>query len=77
MQRGKQQPGNHAVGEWLVKLNDAIYESDDLLDDLSTDRGPVARNDDQGSSFPNQTSLSMVLIKMGHKIKAIRERLDF
>jgi hypothetical protein len=33
----KKQAGNHAVGDWLGKLNDAIYDADDLLDAISTE----------------------------------------
>jgi hypothetical protein len=29
--------GNHAVRDWLKKLEDAMYEADNLLDDFSTE----------------------------------------
>ncbi|GLT54162.1 hypothetical protein SLA2020_273840 [Shorea laevis] len=33
----KQQVESEAVKDWLGKLEDAIYEADDLLDDFSTE----------------------------------------
>jgi hypothetical protein len=33
----EQQVGSHAVADWLKKLEDAMYEADNLLDDFSTE----------------------------------------
>jgi hypothetical protein len=33
----QQAVGSHAVGDWLKKLEDAMYEADNLLDDFSTE----------------------------------------
>ena len=32
----EQQAKNHAIKDWLENLKDAMYETDDLLDDFST-----------------------------------------
>jgi hypothetical protein len=33
----EQQVGSHAVRDWLKKLEDVMYEADNLLDDFSTE----------------------------------------
>ncbi|KAK4541374.1 hypothetical protein RGQ29_033244 [Quercus rubra] len=70
-----------AVKGWLEKLKDVLHDADDVLDDFSTEA--LQRNVMAGNkmtkevriffSSSNQLAFSL---KMGHKIKAIRERLD-
>ncbi|KAK4592346.1 hypothetical protein RGQ29_016757 [Quercus rubra] len=70
-----------AVKGWLEKLKDVLHDADDALDDFSTEA--LQRNVMAGNkmtkevriffSSSNQLAFSL---KMGHKIKAIRERLD-
>ncbi|KAL0007250.1 hypothetical protein SO802_008752 [Lithocarpus litseifolius] len=70
-----------AVKGWLEKLKDVLHDADDVLDDFSTEA--LQRNVMAGYkmtkevriffSSSNQLAFSL---KMGHKIKAIRERLD-
>ncbi|XP_059438360.1 putative disease resistance protein RGA4 [Corylus avellana] len=68
----EQQPGNHAVGEWLIKLNDAIYDADDLFDDLSTE-ALLREKELRIRMFFSKSNQLVYDLKMGHKIKAIRE----
>ncbi|KAK4592363.1 hypothetical protein RGQ29_016773 [Quercus rubra] len=70
-----------AVKGWLEKLKDVLHDADDVLDDFSTEA--LQRNVMAGNkmtkevriffSSSNQLAFSL---KMGHRIKAIRERLD-
>ncbi|XP_050281583.1 putative disease resistance protein RGA4 [Quercus robur] len=70
-----------AVKGWLEKLKDVLHDADDVLDDFSTkalQRNVMAGNKMTKEvriffSSSNQLAFSL---KMGHKIKAIRERLD-
>jgi hypothetical protein len=64
----KQAAGNHAVRDWLGKLEDAMYDADDLLDAVSTEalRREIITRDKKvpnryAFSFPNQTNLLIVL----------------
>ncbi|KAK4592350.1 hypothetical protein RGQ29_016761 [Quercus rubra] len=69
------------VKGWLEKLKDVLHDADDVLDDFSTEA--LQRNVMAGNkmtkevriffSSSNQLAFSL---KMGHRIKAIRERLD-
>ena len=70
-----------AVKGWLEKLKDVLHDADDVLDDFSTEalqRNVMAGNKTTKEvriffSSSNQLAFSL---KIGHKIKAIRERLD-
>ncbi|KAJ4715509.1 NBS-LRR disease resistance protein [Melia azedarach] len=70
-----------AVKVWLRRLKDAVYDADDLLDDFCTQLklnemtsgSKMAKEVRIFFSKSNQIAYSL---KMGHKIKAIRERLD-
>jgi Leucine-rich repeat (LRR) protein len=77
----KQAAGSRAVKNWLGKLEDAIYDADDLLDAISTDA--LRREIMTLHKKPNKVrilfSKSNQLanrLKMARKIKAIRKRLD-
>ncbi|XP_059452215.1 disease resistance protein RGA2-like [Corylus avellana] len=78
----EQQDNNHAVKDWLEKLKDVMYDVDDLLDDYSTKllRQQVMTRDKKMAKqvcifFSNSNQLVYGL-KMGHRIKAVRTRLD-
>ncbi|KAJ4715185.1 NBS-LRR disease resistance protein [Melia azedarach] len=75
------QKKGEAVKVWLRRLKDAVYDADDLLDDFCTQLklnemtsgSKMAKEVRIFFSKSNQIAYSL---KMGHKIKAIRERLD-
>ncbi|XP_059428669.1 putative disease resistance protein RGA4 [Corylus avellana] len=77
----QQAAGNHQVTLWLRKLEDAIYDADDLLDVVSTEalRRQVMTHHKKAKQvrifFSNSNQL-VYRLKMAHKIKAIRKRLD-
>ncbi|XP_050283822.1 putative disease resistance protein RGA4 [Quercus robur] len=77
----EKQQHNNQVRVWLKRLNDALYEADDLLDDISTEalrREVMTRNKKAKEVrifFSKSNQLAFVL-KMGHKVKAMNERLD-
>ena len=77
----EQQAQNHTIRNWLGRLKDALYEADDLLDDFSTEvlrREVMIRNKKakEVRIFFSKSNQLAYGLKMGHKIKAIRERLD-
>ncbi|XP_062173606.1 putative disease resistance protein RGA3 [Alnus glutinosa] len=77
----EQQVKRHAVRNWLKKLEDAMYEADNLLDDFSTEallREMMTRDKKakEVRIFFSKSNQLFYALKMGHKIKAIRERLD-
>ena len=72
---------NNQVRVWLKRLNDALLEADDLLDDISTKalRREVMTRNKKAKEVPIFFSKSNQLVyglQMGHKVKGIRERLD-
>ncbi|KAJ4715503.1 putative Nbs-lrr resistance protein [Melia azedarach] len=75
------QKKGYAVRIWLRRLKDAVYDADDLLDDFytqlklneMTSGSKMAKEVRIFFSKSNQIAYSL---KMGHKIQAIRERLD-
>uniref|UniRef100_A0A7N2LGV9 CC-NBS-LRR protein n=1 Tax=Quercus lobata TaxID=97700 RepID=A0A7N2LGV9_QUELO len=77
----KRSSHNLEIKDWLRKLKDVILDADDLLDDFSTE---VLRHEVMvGDVMPKEvcifSSSSNQLVfspKMGHKIKAIREKLN-
>ncbi|XP_044510827.1 putative disease resistance protein RGA4 [Mangifera indica] len=78
----EQQAKSHEVRDWLGKLKLAIYDVDDLLDDFSTEvrrRRLILQQEKKTKEIRNFFSkLKHVAysVKMGHKIKEIREKLD-
>ncbi|XP_021293332.1 putative disease resistance protein RGA1 [Herrania umbratica] len=72
---------SHEVIDWLGKLKDAVYDADDLLDDFATHvlQRQVMMQGKRGKqvsflfSKANQVAYNL---KIGHQIKAIRQRLD-
>ncbi|KAF2319602.1 hypothetical protein GH714_017455 [Hevea brasiliensis] len=72
-------PSNE-VKDWLGKLQEIVYDADDLIDDFATEA--LQRQVMTGNRMTKEVSLffssSNRLVygfKMGHKIKAIRKRL--
>ena len=77
----EQQAQNHTIKNWLGRLKDALFEADDLLDDFSTEvlRREVMTKNKKAKEvriFFSKSNRLAYSLKMGHKIKAIRERLD-
>jgi hypothetical protein len=77
----EKQDTNNQVRDWLMKLKDVAYDADDVLSDFSTedlrrsvmDGGKMAKKVRTFFSSSNQLAFRL---KMAHKIKAIREKLD-
>jgi hypothetical protein len=77
----KQSSHNNQIKDWLTKLEDVLHDADDSLDDFSTEvlRHKVMTGNKMTKevrtffSSSNQLAFSL---KMGHEIKAIRERLN-
>ncbi|XP_050284587.1 putative disease resistance protein RGA4 [Quercus robur] len=67
---------NHQIKVWLSRLKDVLHDADDLLDDFSTEvmrRKVMTKKVRLFSSSLNPLAFSP---KMGHEIKAIREKLN-
>ena len=69
------------VRVWLKRLKDAIYDADNLLDDISTEalRQEVMTRNKKAKKvriFFSKSNQLVYGLKMGHKVKGIRERLD-
>ena len=77
----EKQQHNNQVRVWLERLNGALYEADDLLDDISTEalRQEVVTLNKKAKEvrifFSKSNQLAFGL-KMRHKVKAMNERLD-
>ncbi|KAL4638668.1 hypothetical protein ACB092_03G162800, partial [Castanea dentata] len=77
----EQQQHNNQVKVWLNRLKDAIYDADNLLDDISTEalrQGVMTQNKKAKEvriffSKSNQLAYGFI---MERKIKAMRDRLD-
>ena len=77
----EKQQHNNQVRVWLKRMNDALFEADDLLDDISTkalQREVMTRNKKakEVRIFFSKSNQLVYGLKMGHKVKGIRERLD-
>ncbi|KAJ8646327.1 hypothetical protein MRB53_008075 [Persea americana] len=77
----EQQVKDKAVKIWLGELKDAAFDADDILDEFMTEvlRKKIESEDHHHmmNKVRNFLSLPLVFqIKMGHKIKVIRERLN-
>ncbi|KAA8547768.1 hypothetical protein F0562_004197 [Nyssa sinensis] len=75
------QRNSEAVKNWLIKLKDATCDADNVLDEFATEalrrrmdieRGVIS----QVSTFFSLRNPLIFRLKMGHKMKNIRERLD-
>ncbi|XVF83090.1 hypothetical protein PTKIN_Ptkin16aG0104700 [Pterospermum kingtungense] len=72
---------NNEVRVWLSQLKDAVYDVDDLLDDFGTEA--LRRKTMKGNKmskkvriFFSKSNQLAYRLKMGHKVKALREELD-
>ncbi|XAR54375.1 hypothetical protein NMG60_11029472 [Bertholletia excelsa] len=77
----KKRDTNHAIKDWLEKLQVELYELDDVLDDMSTEalrRKVIARNrkEKKVCIFISHSNQLAFRLKIGSKIKKIRKRLD-
>nr|XP_023916942.1 putative disease resistance protein RGA3 [Quercus suber] len=72
----------HQVKEWLKRLSDAIYDADDLLDDISTEalRREVMISQNKKAKkvciYFSKSNPHAYALKMAHEVKAMMERLD-
>ncbi|KAB1227590.1 putative disease resistance protein RGA4 [Morella rubra] len=76
------QAGDNAIKHWLERLNDVVYEADDLLGDFSTE-GLLREMITQGRKktkqvriFFSKSNQLAYRLKMDCQIKKIREKLD-
>ncbi|KAG2674856.1 hypothetical protein I3760_13G156800 [Carya illinoinensis] len=72
---------NHEVKAWLEKLKYVVYDADDLLDGFSTDSQlrEMMTQDMMAKKvriFFSKLNQPVYILKMRHKIKAIRQKLD-
>ncbi|XP_031261359.1 putative disease resistance protein RGA4 [Pistacia vera] len=69
------QTQNHQLRDWLAKLKDFFYDAEDVLDEFDFQ---ASRRSQRGSSTLKVSKYfsSSNPVKIGHKIKDIRERLD-
>ncbi|KAL2501829.1 putative disease resistance protein RGA1 [Forsythia ovata] len=77
----EQQTKNHELRDWLEKLKDAVYDADDLMDDLSTGVSPRKTQNsisvlEKVSRFFSCSNPLAYRFKIGHRISQIRKRLD-
>ena len=77
----EKQQQNNQVRVWLKRLKDAIYDADNLLDDISTEalRREVMTQNKKAKEvriFFSKSNQLAYGLKMGHKVKGIRESLD-
>ncbi|XP_075641637.1 putative disease resistance protein RGA1 [Castanea sativa] len=77
----EKQAQDAAISDWLRKLTDVLYEADDLLDDFSTEvlQREVMTGNKKAKEvriFFSKSNQLAYGLKMGHKIKAIKGRLD-
>ncbi|CAL5422949.1 unnamed protein product [Camellia sinensis] len=75
--RGK----SEALKNWLRKLNDAAYDADNLVDEFMTEALRRRMDSERGinpqvSAFFSLRNRLIFRLKMGHKIKDMRDRLD-
>nr|XP_023927594.1 putative disease resistance protein RGA3 [Quercus suber] len=71
---------NNEVKLWLQRLKDAMLDADDLLDEISTEalRREVMTGDKKAKEvriFFSKSNQLAYGLRMGHKVKAMRERL--
>ena len=77
----EQQSKIRQLSDWLRKLNNALYEAEDVLDEFEYEalRRKVAKGGSIGKQVHSFLSTSNPLafrFKMGHKMKNLRENLD-
>uniref|UniRef100_A0A6M2EX53 Uncharacterized protein n=1 Tax=Populus davidiana TaxID=266767 RepID=A0A6M2EX53_9ROSI len=75
------QQHNHQIEDWLMKVREAVYDAEDLLDDFSAQ---VLRNQLMPGNrvwrevhvFFSKSNQFAYGLRMGHRVKALRETLD-
>nr|ARA91523.1 CNL-III [Cucumis melo] len=74
---------SYAVKEWVSRLKDAFYDIDDLMDEFSYEsfkRQVMTKHRSNTTKqvriFFSESNQIAFRLKMGHKIKRIREKLD-
>ncbi|KAG6619533.1 hypothetical protein I3842_Q094100 [Carya illinoinensis] len=72
---------NNQVRDWLEKLKDVVYDADDLLDGFSTEclLREMMTQDKMAKKvriFFSKSNPLVYDLKMGHEIKAIRQKLE-
>ena len=75
------QHNSEAIKLWLKGLKDAMCDADDLLDEISTEalRREVMTRDKKAKEvriFFSKSNQLAYGLRMGHKVKAMRERFD-
>ncbi|CAK9140010.1 unnamed protein product [Ilex paraguariensis] len=75
------QTKSEALQNWLRKLKDAAYDVDNILDDFATEALIRKENHQRGvinqvSAFFTSGNPFVFRLRMAHKVKDIRERLD-
>ncbi|XP_022722341.1 putative disease resistance protein RGA3 [Durio zibethinus] len=76
----QQRNNNHEVTVWLGQLKHVLYDVDDLLDDFSTEalRRKIMTGNEMVKKvriFFSKSNQLAYSLQMGHRVKAIRERL--
>ncbi|XP_030963292.1 putative disease resistance protein RGA3 [Quercus lobata] len=74
------QHNSEAIKLWLQRLKDAMFDADDLLDEISTEalRQEVITRDKKAKEvriFFSKSNQLAYGVRMGHKVKEMRERL--
>ncbi|XP_031286098.1 putative disease resistance protein RGA3 [Pistacia vera] len=77
----EQHSKNREVTDWIQRLKDAFYDANDLLDDFFTQlrRGEVLSRNKLANKvriFFSKSNQIANSLRMAHKIKTIREKLD-
>ncbi|XP_075646875.1 putative disease resistance protein RGA1 [Castanea sativa] len=77
----EKQSHDHQVKDWLQKLNDAVYDADDLLSEFSTEAmrrraGSGNKATKEVRTFFSKSNQLAFRGKMSSKIKAMRQKLN-